>query len=1076
MKKGFSVFFLIGLCFVLSYIICEQVIPTDFYPAFSSSLLGGKETFRIISADPEAKLQLVWAYEAKVSQSDRKETEKYQRIRDLSFKSLQTDASWNISNEGYLQSGAVGAEFSFSYPKYTNSLYVFCLKTTGGDVIVRHDYPGGHTFYRIEEINSDAMPFSRGVQTNSAWKLTQRLCTAAAGLFLSAASVFLFLKWLKGHPQPEPEAMPDDPVKTAAVYYLLAFLIPVSFVMIVCFLTGFAPFGSKTFLYNDMLHQNHKFILYLKNMAENGNDLFYSFSEALGGSMLSLFAYYLCDPLIYLIFLFPEEQIPVFCTVLIAVHLGLGGLSAFFYLRQKRRSVISSLLFSGAYALMSFNIICAENPYFIVDMLLLPMVIYGLEKEIRQQKPAAYIICLALSLVFNVYFGWMVCLFSLIWFLFVEISEKRGTFFVDFVNFLMHSMLAVGLAMFLILPFAASLAEGPKDFSLDRLAPSFLLSIPQLLSKLITAAFSHEVVESNTPSLFCGTLTTVFAMLYFFQKRRARRIRLSSFGVFVIFLLSFTVSTFYLIWHGFNYPIWWPARFAFTFGFFLIYLASEAFDSRHFSDWKEFLSVFVFYTLIILIVSVGDFSYISLPMLIFDATVLFLTLFLLFPTFRKKTFIQKFYPVLTALLLFGDLSMNMAAIWTRNFDETYPKTAINREEYEQILNMTGKPVKEFISCDKSFFRVEYANRKGENPGFRYSTNGLSHFSSTTRNDVRILLDRLGYTSRYRLSSNYRYGSSMAADSMLGIKYIVSEKGLEKKTYPVLFENSEIVIQQNPYSPSIGFISSPDILTVDLYENEIFINQEKILSALSGETVRLFDELENGSLKTENLTSAESDGFTNWVKIKPEKPGVLTWTFPVEREDVVCAYFPVLSQRTGFVSVNGQNLLKTIDPDNYGVIPLGSFPPGSLLTISLQFDAESIALFPPLFVYEDQKILNALYNEKLTGMTDLTKRSSSHLEGTIHSNNAGQWLFLSIPYSDEWHISINGKPVSQEQVMDALMAVPLEVGENHVEMRFVPKGFLPGVCISLLSLIVLFIEIRKASGKHLMRSHDLHPAM
>ena len=246
--------------------------------------------------------------------------------------------------------------------------------------------------------------------------------------------------------------------------------------------------------------------------------------------------------------------------------------------------------------------------------------------------------------------------------------------------------------------------------------------------------------------------------------------------------------------------------------------------------------------------------------------------------------------------------------------------------------------------------------------------------------------------------------------------------------------------------------------------------------MSGETVRLFDELENGSLKTENLTSAESDGFTNWVKIKPEKPGVLTWTFPVEREDMVSAYFPVLSQRTGFVSVNGQNPLKTIDPDNYGVIPLGSFPPGSLLTISLQFDAESIALFPPLFVYEDQKILNALYNEKLTGMSDLTKRSSSHLEGTIHSNNAGQWLFLSIPYSDEWHISINGKPVSQEQVMDAMMAVPLEVGENHVEMWFVSKGFLPGVCISLISLIVLFIEIRKASGKHLMRSHDLNPAM
>ena len=1064
MKKSFPVIFLVILCFLIAYIICGHVIPADFYPAFSSSLLGGRETFRVISADPEAKLQLVWAYEAKVSRAERRETEKYQRIRDLSFKKLQTDTSWNISEEGYLQSGTVGAEFSFSYPKYTNSLYIFCLKTAGGNAIVQHDYPGGHTFYRIEGGNSDAMPLSRGTRTDSPWKLTQHLCTAVAGLFLSAASVLLFLRWLKNHPQPEPEAMPDHPVKTGAIYYLLAFLIPVSFVVIVCFLTGFAPFGSKTFLYNDMLHQNYKFILYLKNMAGNGNDLFYSFSEALGGNMLSLFAYYLCDPLIYLIFLFPEEQIPVFCTVLIAFHLGLGGLSAFFYLRKKERSVISSLMFSCAYALMSFNIVCAENPYFIVDMILLPLVIYGLEKEIRQQRPVAYIIFLALSLIFNVYFGWMVCLFSLIWFLFVEISEKRRTFFADFVNFLIHSLLAVGLAMVLILPFAASLADGPKDFSLDRLAPSLLLSIPELLSKLITAAFSHEIIESNTPSLFCGTLTTVFALLYFFQKSRSRRVRFSSFGVFFIFLLSFTVSTFYLIWHGFNYPIWWPARFAFTFGFFLVFLASEAFDSRHSAGWKELLPVFGLCSLIILIVYGANISYVSLPMLLFDTAVFALSLFFLFPVCQRTPFTQKTYPALAALFLFIDLGMNMAAIWTRNFDETYPKTAIDREEYEQILNTTGKPVKEIISPDKSFFRVEYVNGKGENPGFLYSTNGLSHFSSTTGNDVRVLLDRLGYTSKYRLSSNYRYGSSAAADSLLGIKYLVSERDPDHKTYPILYENSEIVIRQNPYNPSIGFASAPAILALDLYENEIFENQEKILSALAGETIHLFDTLENGSLKTENLTSSSAERYTNWVKIKPEKPGVLTWTFPVEREDMIYVYFPVLSQRTGFLSVNGENPLKTIDPDNYGVIPLGTFTPGSLLTVSLQFDAESIALFSPLFVYEDQKILSSLYNEKLTGMEGLTKRSSSHLEGSIYSDHAGGWLFLSIPYSDEWHISINGKSVSQEKVLGALTAVPLEQGENHVEMRFVPKGFLPGACISLLSLVLLFTEIRKKSVK------------
>ena len=132
MKKGFSVFFLIAVSFAAAYLLCIKIIPEHLFPSVSSSLSGGKESFQIISAEPGTQLQLVWAYEAKVQRSQRQKIENYQRVQDLSFKRFQTDKTWIVSDEGYLQSGEQGAVFSFSYPKFTNNVFVFCLKVSYG--------------------------------------------------------------------------------------------------------------------------------------------------------------------------------------------------------------------------------------------------------------------------------------------------------------------------------------------------------------------------------------------------------------------------------------------------------------------------------------------------------------------------------------------------------------------------------------------------------------------------------------------------------------------------------------------------------------------------------------------------------------------------------------------------------------------------------------------------------------------------------------------------------------------------------------------------------------------------------
>ena len=45
-------------------------------------------------------------------------------------------------------------------------------------------------------------------------------------------------------------------------------------------------------------------------------------------------------------------------------------------------------------------------------------------------------------------------------------------------------------------------------------------------------------------------------------------------------------------------------------------------------------------------------------------------------------------------------------------------------------------------------------------------------------------------------------------------------------------------------------------------------------------------------------------------------------------------------------------------------------------------------------------------------------------------------------------------------MDSLMAVPLEYGENYLDLRYVPDGFFSGAAVSFLSLLILIFLIRR----------------
>lgn len=54
----------------------------------------------------------------------------------------------------------------------------------------------------------------------------------------------------------------------------------------------------------------------------------------------------------------------------------------------------------------------------------------------------------------------------------------------------------------------------------------------------------------------------------------------------------------------------------------------------------------------------------------------------------------------------------------------------------------------------------------------------------------------------------------------------------------------------------------------------------------------------------------------------------------------------------------------------------------------------------------------------------------------------------------WRATVNGKPVDCGRAPEGFLSVPLAAGENVVEMACFPKGLLPGLIATAVSLLLL----------------------
>ena len=796
---------------------------------------------------------------------------------------------------------------------------------------------------------------------------------------------------------------------------LIAFFVPVLVMICIFVQRGIFPFGERCFLRTDMYHQYAPFFSEFQYKLRTGGSLLYSWDVGMGVNFAALYAYYLASPLNWLILLCPKKFIIEFMTIMIVLKIGLSGLSFAWYLKKHSQNCILGVGFFGIfYALSGYMAAYSWNIMWLDCILLFPLIVYGLERLVKEQKGMLYCVTLGLSILSNYYISIMTCLFLVLYFIALLIMEKPGPVrkYVDScVRFGIYSLLSGGLAAGILLPEIYALqSTASGDFDFPKAWSSYF-PIFDMIARHI-GNVETEIGLDHWPNIYCGVAVFLFFLLYLACKKIAVKEKAVYCGLLLIFFASFSINALNFIWHGFHYPNSLPCRQSFIYIFLMLFICFRAYMYLDETPKKHIAIAFwgsaCFVLLAEKLVTQEHFHFI-----VYYVAIIFLAAYagLMYLYKDGKRTVCGFL-ALTLVAIEASINMSVTSV-----------TTTSRESYTSD-NEEVRILKDSLQPASDFYRVEKKTRKTKNDGAWMNFPSVSLFSSTANADLSKFFKKLGCessTNAYSIT-----GSTPFVDSIFSVKYaLYSEAVSNTELMMYLRESGGTYLYENLYTLPLGFVLSSDIEENWQYEMDNPAEVQNDLCLVSGADEVLVDAGGTVNKNTFTFTPDETGKYYVFVMNKKVK--------------TVKAELPT-----------GQKSFSNVDRGY--LLELGNLAPGTEVKLTADEAGEQLNAIAYRFS-EDAMV--QVYDRLNQSPMHLTSWKDTKLSGTVSAAKAGM-LFTSIPFDKGWTVKVDGEKVETRKAFGAFLAIDVSAGDHVIDFSYFPKGLKTGGLISGGSIVILIL--------------------
>ena len=794
---------------------------------------------------------------------------------------------------------------------------------------------------------------------------------------------------------------------------LLAFLIPFFILFVIFYKEGFLT--DSTLLTSDLSVQYYHFLVLLKDFFSGIGNLFYTFKLGIGQSFFDIFLYYLFTPVNLILKFISYDVIHLFIAYIVLFKISLCGLTMYKYLTYHFKTNSYLLIFSTAYALSTTILANYFNIMWLDAYILAPIVLLGIDKIIKEDKPLLYGITLFICILTNYYMGYIVCFYCVLYFIYKLFMDKFNK--KTIITFITTSLLAGLMTMFT--HFTGLLNILKTNTGLDwnfGLNASPMMTISSLLIGNDEAEFTLNLTY---PRLYIGILMLILLYFYFTNSKINKKEKKLSFIFMGIFLVFILFNPFNTIWHAFSDPTGFNFRYVFLINIFVLTLCCQSLIKIKYVFKFHYLC---FLYLFVICCFIGIFNPTTNNFFVY-LSLTFALIYLAIIYYSKSKFILM-------SLFFLELFINTYFVF-----QSIPTAESIDLLFDQNISNTISTIN-----NNQFYRTDFTKSDNYkyNSNILYDVYGVSLFSSTISQDISDFFEKIGYSVK---TNSYNFENYYIINSILGIKYYADTSSADK-----------VIEQYDNYN---------------IYENEQALNLGYIVSEKSKTTWDCGTPFECQELLFNKMTDSNADIYVDYSFVKKSEVEYKL----IMPDDYLYIYISI-----DYENINDTDLEIYINDELSGAFhkkdqPIitssvlkNEYSKDQPLNIKIVSENTDLEVDFKAYTFDYDKYLSGIDKLK-DNQLEIIEFDNSYIKGTIDKEGV---LFTSIPYSENWNVYIDGEKAETYKLFDMFLGVDIEKGQHIIEFRYELKSLKVGFIISIVSMVTFIIFIHKKSSVKDMR--------
>lgn len=820
---------------------------------------------------------------------------------------------------------------------------------------------------------------------------------------------------------------------------------------------GIFPFGKNSLIWGDMHDQITAFYYHFYDSFRGNASLLVDFTTGGGVNFLGIMAYYILSPLTFLLLFFPREQVYLAVSIIVALKILISSLTCLYFIRYyfKKLPNAISIFLAICYAFSGYSLFMYQITPWMDAMYLFPLVMIGLKKTLDLEKPTWYIITLTISLICSFYVSIMIVIFiflaSYIYLLTYKEKKERK-----------KAILSLGISTILSLLMAAFI-----------IIPSYMeISISSRMGFNLGSVLnsrSGPLTDKLSFFMFGGVLYLGILLLLKNHKKE-KKFLIWYFATSLIVLIPAIVEPINKIWHFGSYA-YFPYRFAFITMFLLIVGACQGYNIALPEKLKKIKKENDLMKNIILVIGT-----------ILSSIVIILL------TYRYYGIFQNALNKLTlsinqrTLLLLGATTFIdfVCCMIIYHFTSSWKKVRIGCMLVITIVHILcngflylgiDKTQKDLmgqyessLEVSKSYQEKDYYRVKNlvpyfmMNSGMSMKYHTLDHFTSLTSEKALKSLKKMGYSSMWVKTSSK--GGTLFSDALLANKYIISEEKIDSPYYKQTGKYKSLYFYELKEELSYGYFMNENETIFD--KKNSFEVQNSIYKKITNTSKNLFTTYEDW--KKVNIKESKKENNKTLYESDKNRFCFLEQNIKVNGNKIL--YLEILNDLDNSTNQSiyekfniyiNDKLYKehALTENDNGIIELGMFKDEEVnIKVEVIYDVELEVI--TLGAMDVEKYEGFMKNEKVPTTVEYNRNK---VKVQVDSDKK-QLLFLPISYNGGYIGTNNGKKIEVQRVFGNFIGIPVEEGENSIELKFIPAGLKEIGLISVISLIITVILLKK----------------